>query len=86
VVFLGIDGVPYDLIDDHPDVFEHLHRIADAGTAGRIDSIVPPESSACWPSLTAKPASTASRTERSAPTRRTCRWGVTFARRACGIA
>jgi uncharacterized sulfatase len=52
VVFLGIDGVPYDLIDDHPDVFEHLHRIADAGTAGRIDSIVPPESSACWPSLT----------------------------------
>ena len=52
VVFLGIDGVPYDLIDDHPDVFKNLHRIADAGTAGRIDSIVPPESSACWPSLT----------------------------------
>ena len=52
VVFLGIDGVPYDLIEDHPDVFENLHRIADAGTSGRIESIVPPESSACWPSLT----------------------------------
>ena len=52
VVFLGIDGVPYDLIEDHPDVFENLHRIADAGTSGQIESIVPPESSACWPSLT----------------------------------
>ena len=52
VVFLGIDGVPYDLIEDHPDVFENLHRIADEGTSGRIESIVPPESSACWPSLT----------------------------------
>jgi len=52
VVFLGIDGVPYDLIDDHPDVFVNLHRIAEEGAGGRIDSIVPPESSACWPSLT----------------------------------
>jgi uncharacterized sulfatase len=52
VVFLGIDGVPYDLIADHPDVFANLHRIADAGAGGPISSIVPPESSACWPSLT----------------------------------
>src|SRR6056297_3217179 len=52
VVFLGIDGVPYDLVQDHPDVFENLTAIAEAGSAGRLESIVPPESSACWPSLT----------------------------------
>ncbi|WP_123621492.1 alkaline phosphatase family protein [Halorubrum sp. CSM-61] len=52
VVFLGIDGVPYDLVQDHPDVFENLTDIAASGSAGRLESIVPPESSACWPSLT----------------------------------
>ncbi len=52
VVFLGIDGVPYDLVENHPDVFENLHSIASEGTGGQISSIVPPESSACWPSLT----------------------------------
>lgn len=52
VAFLGIDGVPFSLIDEHPDVFEHLTAIMGEGTGGTIDSIVPPESSACWPSLT----------------------------------
>ncbi len=52
VVFLGIDGVPLDLVEDHPEVFENLTAIAEAGSAGRLESIVPPESSACWPSLT----------------------------------
>ncbi|EMA69049.1 type I phosphodiesterase/nucleotide pyrophosphatase [Halorubrum aidingense JCM 13560] len=52
VVFLGIDGVPYDLVQDHPDVFENLTAIAETGSSGRLESIVPPESSACWPSLT----------------------------------
>ena len=52
VVFLGIDGVPLDLVEDHPDVFKNLTDIAEMGTAGRLESIVPPESSACWPSLT----------------------------------
>ncbi len=52
VVFLGIDGVPYELVEDHPDVFENLHDIALDGTGGKISSIVPPESSACWPALT----------------------------------
>ena len=52
VVFLGIDGVPYGLIEDHPDVFPNLTEIADSGSGGRISSIVPPESSACWPALT----------------------------------
>jgi predicted AlkP superfamily phosphohydrolase/phosphomutase len=52
VAFIGIDGVPYSLIEDHPDVFPNLTALADEGSAGAIDSIVPPESSACWPSLT----------------------------------
>ena len=52
VAFFGIDGVPYSLIEDNPDVFENLTALANEGSAGPIDSIVPPESSACWPSLT----------------------------------
>jgi uncharacterized sulfatase len=49
VAFLGIDGVPYSLIADNEETFPTLHSFA---TGGSIDSIVPPESSACWPSLT----------------------------------
>jgi len=52
VAFVGIDGVPFDLVADNPEVFPNLTALADAGAAGAIDSIVPPESSACWPSLT----------------------------------
>jgi len=53
VAFFGIDGVPYSLIADHSDEFEHLSALIDEGSGGAIDSIVPPESSACWPALTA---------------------------------
>ena len=49
VAFFGIDGVPYSLIADNEETFENLHEMA---TGGSIYSIVPPESSACWPSLT----------------------------------
>ena len=52
VAFFGIDGVPYSLIEDNPDTFENLTALAESGSAGPIDSIVPPESSACWPALT----------------------------------
>ncbi|MFW5959460.1 MAG: alkaline phosphatase family protein, partial [Natronomonas sp.] len=52
VAFLGIDGVPYSLIADNENVFENLTDMAREGSGGAIDSIVPPESSACWPSLT----------------------------------
>jgi|GEM_PF-75697 len=52
VAFFGIDGVPYSLIADNPDEFENLTALIDEGTGGAIDSIVPPESSACWPALT----------------------------------
>jgi len=52
VAFFGIDGVPYSLIDEHPDVFPNLTELKSSGSGGPIDSIVPPESSACWPALT----------------------------------
>jgi len=52
VAFFGIDGVPYRLITEHPDEFENLHALIEEGSGGAIDSIVPPESSACWPALT----------------------------------
>ena len=52
VAFVGIEGLPYDLVADEPETFPTLAAIADAGDAGAIDSIVPPESSACWPALT----------------------------------
>ncbi|WP_435179688.1 alkaline phosphatase family protein [Halorussus sp. AFM4] len=52
IAFFGIDGVPYSFLEDHFDEFQHLAALADEGAAGPIDSIVPPESSACWPALT----------------------------------
>jgi len=52
VAFIGIDGVPYSMLAEHFDEFENLAAVAEEGTAGPIDSIVPPESSACWPALT----------------------------------
>jgi len=52
VAFIGIDGVPYSLLSDHAEEFEHITALAEEGAGGAIDSIVPPESSACWPALT----------------------------------
>ncbi|MFB6191850.1 MAG: alkaline phosphatase family protein [Haloarculaceae archaeon] len=52
VAFVGIDGVPYSLVRDNPETFPNLNALAEEGSAGAIDSIVPPESSACWPALT----------------------------------
>jgi len=52
VAFIGIDGVPFSLLSSHSDRFPNFAALADEGTAGEISSIVPPESSACWPSLT----------------------------------
>ena len=52
VAFFGIDGVPWSLVRDNPDTFPTLTAMAEEGSAGEMDSIVPPESSACWPSLT----------------------------------
>lgn len=52
VALVGIDGVPYSLLSNHFDEFENLAAIASSGASGAIDSIVPPDSSACWPALT----------------------------------
>ncbi|AXR77911.1 alkaline phosphatase family protein [Natrarchaeobaculum sulfurireducens] len=52
VAFIGVDGVPYSLLSEHEELFPNFAAIADEGSAGEISSIVPPESSACWPSLT----------------------------------
>ncbi|KAB1189169.1 MULTISPECIES: alkaline phosphatase family protein [Haloferax] len=52
VAFIGIDGVPFSLLSEHPEEFPNVAELADDGAAGSIDSIVPPESSACWPALT----------------------------------
>ncbi|ELY97569.1 type I phosphodiesterase/nucleotide pyrophosphatase [Natrialba chahannaoensis JCM 10990] len=52
VAFIGVDGVPYSLLSENEDLFPNFATLADEGTAGEISSIVPPESSACWPSLT----------------------------------
>jgi predicted AlkP superfamily phosphohydrolase/phosphomutase len=52
VAFIGIDGVPFSLLEEHPDEFPNFAALAEEGSAGSIDSIVPPESSACWPALT----------------------------------
>ncbi|AGB38563.1 alkaline phosphatase family protein [Natronococcus occultus] len=52
VAFIGVDGVPYSLLSEHEDRFPNFASLADEGTASEISSIVPPESSACWPSLT----------------------------------
>lgn len=52
VVVLGLDGVPFSLIDAHPDRFEHLSSLIDEGSATSIESVVPPESSASWPCIT----------------------------------
>ncbi|SDX55574.1 alkaline phosphatase family protein [Halobellus clavatus] len=52
VAFIGIDGVPFSLLDDNPERFPNFAALAKEGSAGPIESIVPPESSACWPALT----------------------------------
>lgn len=41
VAFVGIDGVPFRLLGENPDLFPHCAEIAEAGAAGAIDSIVP---------------------------------------------
>ncbi|WP_096390820.1 alkaline phosphatase family protein [Halopenitus persicus] len=52
VVFLGIDGVPYRLIASEPETFPNLTAMIESGSAGSIESIYPPETTACWPAIT----------------------------------
>jgi uncharacterized sulfatase len=36
VAFIGIDGVPYSLVENHPDVFPNLTALAEDGSAGAV--------------------------------------------------
>ena len=51
VVVIGVDGLPFSLIDAHPDRFEHFHALMETGDGGPLTSIVPTASSVTWPSL-----------------------------------
>ncbi|MFW6448512.1 MAG: alkaline phosphatase family protein [Halobacteriota archaeon] len=53
VALLGLDGVPHSLLTAHPDRFEHVADIVETGAAAPIRSVVPPESSAAWASISA---------------------------------
>ena len=52
VAFFGIDGVRYEFLQENREEFPNIAALAQEGSAGEINSIVPPESSACWPTLT----------------------------------
>jgi len=91
VAFVGIDGVPYTLLQNHPDRFPNFAVLNREGSSGDIDSIVPPESSACWPALTTgvNPGETEvygfqdRETNHTTPT---SRWANTSKPRVCGTA
>lgn len=54
VVFIGIDGVPRAVLRDGIErgFMPNVAEMAENGTVAGIDSVVPPESSACWPAMT----------------------------------
>lgn len=53
VAVIGLDGVPFDLLTEHPTRFEHLHAIVEAGGGAEAAGTVPTASSVTWPALTA---------------------------------
>ena len=54
VAFVGIDGVPRSVLQDGIErgFMPNVAEMAEEGTLTGIDSVVPPESSACWPAMT----------------------------------
>ena len=42
VVFLGIDGVPYDLVEEHPDVSECVVRPFETSSGTRLKAFIVP--------------------------------------------
>ncbi len=52
VAVFGLDGVPYSLIADNPERFEHLTALLERGAGGPLEGLLPPESSATWPAVT----------------------------------
>jgi len=52
VAVLGLDGVSFSFLTEHADRFEHIDSILDEGVGAPIDSVLPPDSSTSWPSIT----------------------------------
>jgi len=54
VAFVGIDGVPGKVLRDGIErgFMPNIAEMAEEGTLTGFDSVVPPESSACWPAMT----------------------------------
>lgn len=52
VALIGLDGVPYSLLSNHPDRFEHINALIDDGSGGAMEGVVPTASSVTWPVLT----------------------------------
>ena len=54
VAFVGIDGVPRSVLQDGIErgFMPNVAEMAEEGTLTGFDSVVPPESSACWPAMT----------------------------------
>ena len=54
VAFVGIDGVPGKVLRDGIErgFMPNIAEMAEEGTLVGMDSVVPPESSACWPAMT----------------------------------
>lgn len=52
VAVIGLDGVPFSLLEAHPDRFEHIHALLDDGVGTATHGNVPSASSVTWPGLT----------------------------------
>lgn len=52
VAVVGLAGLPFSVARE-TDLLPTLAELADAGRATAVDSVLPPDESACWPALTA---------------------------------
>lgn len=53
VAVLGVAGLPFSLASGPDPLLPSIAAFADAGRATAIESVLPPDESACWPALTA---------------------------------
>lgn len=53
VAVIGLDGVPFELLTDHPARFEHVHSLMADGGGAEAAGVLPAASSVTWPSITA---------------------------------
>lgn len=52
VAVLGVAGLPFSLAGGEPDLLPTLSNLVAEDRATAIDSVLPPDESACWPTLT----------------------------------